>query len=164
MADAENMSPVAAPKKGLMGRLILPVILLAAGGAAGVGAMMAMPMLEQGGAEPKPSVPLVAPLEYVEIDNNFTSNLKDSGRFVQLRIAISTQGGTPVVEAVNRHKPAIVSAVLGVISETTEAELADSGGRERLTRQMRLVINDVLQRKSGIAGIDDVFVTSLVQQ
>jgi flagellar basal body-associated protein FliL len=29
---------------------------------------------------------------------------------------------------------------------------------------MRLGINDVLQRKSGIAGVDDVFLTSFILQ
>lgn len=152
------------PRPGLLKRLVLPLLLLAAGvGAGAAGAVLAPSFLPQSG-EKKPPAPKVAPLEYVEIDNSFTANLKDTGRFVQVRIAVSTQGGQPVVEAVKRHHVAIVSTLLAVLAETGEAELSVPGGREALTRRMRIAINDVLQRKSGIAGVDDVFLTSFVLQ
>ena len=160
-ADA---TPTAAERPGLLKRMALPLLMLLVGATAGVaGAMFAPPLLPAPAAE-KPPAPKVSPLEYVEIDNSFTANLKDTGRFVQVKVAISTQGGAPVVEAVKRHHVAIVSAVLGTLSETGEAELTAPGGREALSRRMRDVINDVLQRKSGIAGVDDVFITSFVLQ
>ena len=81
-----------------------------------------------------------------------------------MKIAISTQGGPPVAEAVKRHHVAIVAAVLDILADTREEDLASPGGRDVLTRKMRLSINDVLQRKSGIAGVDDVFLTSFVMQ
>jgi flagellar FliL protein len=163
---AEAATAVAAPaKKGLLGRLVLPLLLLVGGGAAGAAGAIFIPTLLPHQAGPKkPEPPVVAPLEYVEIENSFTANLKDSGRFVQVKIAISTQGGPPVVEAVERHRVAIVAAVLGILSDTREVDLEAPGGREALTRRMRIAINDVLQRKSGIAGVDDVFLTSFVLQ
>ncbi len=166
MADAATAADATPPpkKKGLIGKLLLPLILLLAGAGAGAAGMMFMPDLKPQDGTQKPPAPTVAPLEYVEIDNSFTANLKDTGRFIQVRIAISTQGGPPVVEAVERHRVAIVSAVLGVLAETGEADISVPGGREALTRRMRIAINDVLQRKSGIAGIDDVFLTSFVLQ
>jgi flagellar FliL protein len=115
-------------------------------------------------AREKPPEPQVAPLEYVELPNSFTANLKDTGRFVQVKIAISTQGGPPVVEAVERHRVAIVAAVLSILTDSTEEDLQANGGRDALARKMRIAINDVLQRKSGIAGVDDVFLTSFVLQ
>ena len=124
MADAPPAA--AAPKKkGLIGRLLLPLAILVVGAAAGVaGGVLAPHFL--GAAAPagtKAPVPEVAPLEYVEIDNSFTANLKDSGRFIQVRIAVSTQGGKPVVEAVGRHRVALIAAVLGILSDTNEAEV-----------------------------------------
>ena len=164
MPDAAITPATEAPRPGLLKRLMLPLLLVIAGAAAGAaGAILAPTLLPQSG-EMKPPAPQIAPLQYVEIDNSFTANLKDSGRFVQVKIAISTQGGAPVVEAVKRHHVAIVSSVLGTLAETSEAELTAPGGREALARRMRIVINDVLQRKSGIAGIDDVFITSFVLQ
>ena len=166
MAEPADAAAAAAPpKKRAIARLLGPLILVIVAAAAGAGGALLLPQfLPQSGAAEKPPAPKIAPLEYVEIENSFTSNLHDTGRFVQLRIAISTQGGAPVVEAVTRHRVAIVSAVLEVLSETGEADLNAPGGREALTRRMRIAINDVLQRKSGIAGVDDVFLTSLVLQ
>ncbi len=165
MADAVALAPEAAPKKkGLIARLLLPLLLLLAGAGAGVaGAIFIPPLLPHEAEMPQPKVE-VGPLEYVEIDNSFTANLKDTGRFIQLRIAVSTNGGKPVVEAIERHKVAIISAVLAVLAETGEADINAPGGREALTRKMRLAINDLLQRKSGLAGVDDVFLTSFIVQ
>lgn len=163
-ASPSSAITIDAPRPSLAKRLLIPLVLLLAGVGAGVAGAMFVPQFLPGPSAEKPPAPKVAPLEYVEIDNSFTVNLKDSGRFVQVKIAISTQGGAPVVEAVKRHHVAIVSTVLGVLSETSEAELTAQGGRDALARRMRIVINDVLQRKSGIAGIDDVFITSFVLQ
>ncbi len=154
----------APPRPGLLKRLLLPLLLVLGGAAAGVGGALSVPkLLPQPADAPKPA-PKVAPLEYVEIENSFTANLKDTGRFAQVKIAVSTQGGQPVVEAVKRHNIAIVAAVLAILADTGEAELTSTGGRDALARRMRLAINDVLQRKSGIAGVDDVFLTSFVLQ
>jgi flagellar FliL protein len=167
MADALQAKPEA-PKKGRLARLLVPILLILAGAAAGAAGAILLPPLVPGlsphAEAPKAPEPKVAPLEYVEIDNNFTANLRDSGRFVQVRVAISTQGGQPVVDAIARHRVAIVAAVLSVLSETPETEIYAPGGREALTRRMQVAINDVLQRKSGIAGVDDVFLTSFVLQ
>lgn len=164
MADAAATPETPPKKKGMAGRLLLPVALLLVGAAAGTAAGMFAPqLLSPGHAETKP-VPQVAPLEYVEIDNSFTANLKDTGRFIQVRIAVSTQGGQPVKDAVDRHRVAIVAAVLGILSDTTEADVEAPGGRDALAKRMHMAINDVLQRKSGIAGVEDVFLTSFVLQ
>lgn len=164
MAEAVE-APVEAPaKKGLLKKLLLPLLLLVGGAAAGAAGALFMPTLIPMPAAPKPPEPEVAPLQYVEIPTPFTANLKDTGRFVQVKIAISTQGGQPVVDAVERHRVAIVAEVLGVLTDTTEEQLSSAGGREALTRRLRLGINDVLQRKSGIAGVDDVFLTSFILQ
>lgn len=152
------------PRKGFLARLILPLALLLAGAGAGAAGAYFVPILLPNQGKETPPKPQVAPLQYVEIDNNFTANLQDTGRFAQVRIAVSTQGGTPVVDAVTRHKPAIVAAVLSILAEAGEEDLHSSAGREALTRRMRIAINDVLQRKSGIAGIDDVFLVNFVLQ
>lgn len=164
MADAAEAPDEAPPKKGLLSRLLLPLLMLVGGAAAGAaGAVFIPTLMPMPAAEKKPK-PEVAPLQYVEIPTPFTANLKDTGRFVQVKIAISTQGGQPVVDAVERHRVAIVAEVLGVLTDTSEEQLSTASGREALARRMRLGINDVLQRKSGIAGVDDVFLTSFILQ
>lgn len=168
MPDPTPSADAPPPKNKGVKRLVLPLAMLITGAAAGaVGGILAPQFLGSttghAGKE-APPVPQVAPLEYVEVDNSFTANLKDTGRFIQVRTAISTQGGKPVVDAVARHRVAIVAAVLGILSDTSEAEVESPGGRDALARRMRIAINDVLQRKSGIAGVEDVFLTSFVLQ
>jgi flagellar FliL protein len=164
MAETAEAVTDAPPKKGLLARLVVPLVMLVGGAAAGAAGAVFMPtLIPMPAAETAPE-PEVAPLQYVEIPTPYTANLKDTGRFVQVKIAISTQGGQPVVDAVERHRVAIVAEVLGVLTDTSEEQLSTAAGREALTRRMRLGINDVLQRKSGIAGVDDVFLTSFILQ
>ncbi len=181
MADAAPAQGIVAedapqPRKGRLGRILLPLLLLVAGAAAGFAGGLFAPRLLPGlvptaisgaaaaGEGGERARPKVAPLEYLEIDNSFTANLRDSGRFIQVRIAVSTHGGKPVIEALERHRLAVIAVVLDVLAQTGEAELNAPGGREALTRRIRMAINDLLQRKSGIAGIDDVYLTSFVMQ
>ena len=105
-----------------------------------------------------------APVEYVEIDNAFTSNLVDTGRYLQVRIAASSDGGPAVGAAITAHKPAIVSAVLAVLGELGEPDVADRIAKDKLRAKIRAAINDVLSRKAGLAGVSEVFIVSLVIQ
>ncbi|WP_448585264.1 flagellar basal body-associated FliL family protein [Thermaurantiacus sp.] len=151
-------------KPGLLKRLLLPLLMLIIGAGGGAAAMYFLPSLLPVAGPPKPPAPKVAPLTYIELDNSFTANLKGSARFIQVKLALSTHGGDTVAQAVERHRPAIIAAVLATLSETTPEDLEAPGGRDRLTTRMRMAINDVLQRKSGVAGVDDVFLTSFVVQ
>ena len=138
-----------------------------AGAAAGGGAVTGLMILRPAatGGSNKTIAPVVAgPVDYVELDNAFTSNLADTGRYLQLRIAVSTAGGLPVTAALTQHKLAIVSAVLAVLGEVGEADVADRAAKTKLRASVRAAINDVLQRKAHITGVDEVFFTSLVVQ
>lgn len=165
MAEAATvvLADPAKPRSRLA-RLIVPLAMLLVGAGAGAaGALLVPPLLADAKVE-KPAQPKVSPLQYVEIKNNFTVNLKDTGRFAQVTIAVSTQGGQPIVDAIERHHVAIVAAVLDVLADTPEEMLVDAKGRQRLADAMRGAINDVLRRKAGVAGVDDVFLTSFVMQ
>jgi flagellar basal body-associated protein FliL len=167
VAESLTFAEEAAPPKkpGLVKRLLLPLVMLLAGGGAGAAGMYFLPQfLPAPGPAPKAPKVQVAPLSYIELPNSFTANLKDSGRYVQVKVALSTHGGDPVAESVERHKVAIVAATLDVLADTQQADLDAPGGRDRLASRMRMAINDVLQRKTGAAGIDDVLLTSYVVQ
>ena len=160
----EAVAEIAVPKRGLMQRLLLPALMLLGGVGGGFAAAHLLPPYVAALTAPKAPQPQPSPLQYVSIDNSFTANLKDSGRFVQVQIAVSTQGGQVVVDMVERHHLAIVAAVLDVLAATTETELQQPGGRGELARRMRVAINELLQRKSGLAGVDEVYLTSFVLQ
>jgi len=171
------MTDVAIPaapggKRAKLVRTLLLIAMFGAGIAAGGGgaviALSQLGSLKVGGAASappeaeKPAAP--AKLDYVELDNAFTSNLVDTGRYLQLRIAVSTRGGPAVTAAIEAHKLAIISAVLAVLGEAGEPDVADRASKDRLRANIRTAINEVLRRKAGTSGVDEVFFTSLVVQ
>ncbi len=154
-------------KKSLAG--VFMIIAAFVGAAAGAGgAIVAIAKLQPGllgaKAASAPAAAAAQPVDYVELDNAFTSNLADTGRYLQLRIAVSNTGGPPVTAAIAQHKLAIVSAVLAVLGEAREADVADRAAKAKLRGTIRAAINDVLEHKAHVAGIDEVFFTTLVVQ
>lgn len=168
MADPTPAMPApATPKvRKPLGPLVLLLAAVVGGALGGGGAVVGSSLLGVGGGghAAEPAAASAHPIEYVELDNAFTSNLVDTGRYLQLRIAVSTTGGLPVTAALTQHKLAIVSAVLGVLGEMGEADVANRAAKDRLRGAVRTAINTVLKRKAAVAGIDEVFFTSLVVQ
>ena len=152
---------------GDAGKALLTILAAALGAAAGgFGAVIAAGSMGLGGGghTEAPAVPVALPVEYVELDQAFTSNLADTGRYLQVKLSVSQSGGTAVAAAISRHKPAIVSAVLGVLGETGEPDVATRETKDRLRGRLKLAINQTLRRNGVIGGVDEVFFTSLVVQ
>ena len=154
---------------GVIRILLLGLGIVVGAGAGGFGAILAAAKLGIGGgggnshAEAPP--PLAhGPVSYVEIDNAFTSNLVDTGRYLQLRISVSTQGGETVMSAIELHKPALISTVLAVLGEQNEADVADRAAKDRLRLKLKQAINKMLKENGEAQGVEDVFFTSLVVQ
>jgi len=152
------------PRAGAAKLLLVFAAFCGGAAAGGMGAVMAfasMPGDKGGHAEAKAER---AKLEYVEIDNAFTTNLTDTGRFLQLRIAVSTTGGPATLAALTQHKLAVVSAVLGVLGDLAEADVSGAVAKAKLRQRLRQAIDTVLRQKANVAGVDEVFLTSLVVQ
>ena len=153
---------------GIVRILLFGVAFVAGAGAGGFGAIMAASQLGLGGggashaATPPPLEH--GPVSYVEIDNAFTSNLIDTGRYLQLRISVSTTGGETVTKAVELHKPALVSSVLEVLGELSEGDVGDRVAKDKLRLKLKGVINKTLKENGEPQGVEDVFFTSLVVQ
>lgn len=169
MAEPEQMTKPA-KKRGGMARIMLIVAAFAGGAAAGGGGAV-MAVMQLGGLPGAATAKAAAKddaspgkLDYVELDNAFTSNLIDTGRYLQLRIAVSTTGGPTVTAALVKHKLAIISSVLAVLGDMGETDIANRAAKDKLRTQVRTAINDVLRRKAGTAGVDEVYFTSLVVQ
>lgn len=101
---------------------------------------------------------------YYPLSENFTSNLRDGGGFIQLGLGVSTYYDEQVVENVKLHEMAVRSAILMALSEQDGAALSTPQGREGLKARLRTAINEVLKKKEGFGGIDDVEFTSFVIQ
>ncbi len=101
---------------------------------------------------------------YFEFEGNFTSNLKDSRKFLQLGVGISTQYDETVIENVELHQLALRSEILGTVSDFTEEEIKGKSGRDTLAVRMVEAINAKLEILEGFGGIDSVHFTSFVLQ
>jgi flagellar FliL protein len=154
------------PKKsgGIMRVVMILLAFVAGAGAGGFGVVMAVSQLGLGGGTSHAAPVAVEPVQYVEIDNAFTSNLTDTGRYLQLRISVSTKNGEPVVAAIEAHKPALISTVLSVLGELSEIDVADRPAKDKLRARLKAAINQALAAKGVAGGIDEVFFTSLVVQ
>lgn len=168
---SEAIDPAAAPpgkksRGGGLKALLTPLAFVAGAAAGGFGAAVGVTMYGGGGGGGHAAAPEAAhePVEYVDVDNAFTSNLVDTGRYLQLRLSVSTTGGEEVVAALGTHKPALVSTVLSVLGELAEADVADRQAKDKLRARLKAAINDALHAKGVPGGIEEVFFTSLVVQ
>jgi flagellar FliL protein len=158
------------PKKNIMGKLLPLLAFVAGAGAGGAGAGIAVmkfaaPAGDHGkAAHAEAPPPPAGPLEYVEIENAFTSNLADSGRYLQVKLSVSTFGGAEAVAAIGKHKPAIISAVLAALGEARDADIETAKAKEQLAARLKDVINKTLKSKGEPGTVEEVFFTSLVVQ
>lgn len=153
-----------------LGRMLFVGLAFIAGAAAGgFGAVLGSGALGIGGLtgadKGHAAAPAASePVEYVEIENAFTSNLVDTGRYLQVRLSVSTHGGETVVAAITQHKPALVSAVLAALGEVREPDIESAKAKDELRARLKGVINSALKSKGEPGGVEEVFFTSLVVQ
>jgi len=101
---------------------------------------------------------------YFTFSEDFTSNLKNSDALVQLSLACSTRRDGRVLMWLKKHELAVRSALLNVIADTPEADIASVEGKEKLQKRMTAAINQVLTREEGFGGIDEVYFKSFIVQ
>ena len=93
---------------------------------------------------------------YYSFTESFTSNLVDSPALVQVELAVSTRRDGRVLQWVKNHELAIRSAILAQLAATSEAELYDVAGKEKLAKRLTKTVNQVLEENEGFGGIDAV--------
>ena len=174
MAEADPKLKDKPKKKGMLGVLVPVLAFVAGAGAGGAGAGIALVQFGiagvgiGGGHAPAPHGAAAAvpegPLEYVPIESAFTSNLADSGRYLQVKISLSTYGGADAVAAVAKHQPALVSAVLAALGEVREPDIESAKAKDALRERLKAVINTTLKSRGEPGGVEEVFFTSLVVQ
>jgi flagellar FliL protein len=101
---------------------------------------------------------------YYPLHDNFTANLSGSGQFVQVGLGVSTYYDQRVLDAVKLHEMAVRSAVLLTLNAASSETLSTPEGKQQLKDALRKAVNDVLKKKEGFGGIDDVYFTSMVIQ
>ena len=101
---------------------------------------------------------------YMQMDKELMTNLTGSRKVMVVQVALMTRYDQRVFDNVKKHDFALRSAMLDVLRQTTEAELARSDFRKNLADKLKAVMNEVLEKNEDFGGIEDVFFTSFVVQ
>ena len=101
---------------------------------------------------------------YFEFPGDFTTNLKNSKKFLQISVGVSTQYDEKVMEIVDQHQLALRSVILTVISDFTEDDIVGSNGKDKLAESLLVAMNKKLDQLKEFPGIEGVYFTSFVVQ
>ena len=101
---------------------------------------------------------------YYEFSDPITTNLRDSRRFLQVSLGLSTQYDDQVIENVDAHQLALRSDVIGVISGFSEEDIAGRAGRDDLAAAIRTAMNERLETVAGFGGIQTIHFSSFILQ
>ena len=101
---------------------------------------------------------------YLQIDKEFMTNITNSKKVMVVQIAVMTHYDARVFDNVKKHEFAIRSAILDVMRQSTEADVAKPDFRTELAAKIKVVINEMLMKYEDFGGIEDVFFTSFVMQ
>ena len=101
---------------------------------------------------------------YYSFAEEFTSNLRNSDALVQVSLAASTRRDGRVLMWLRKHELAIRSALLAVLADTPEEDVATIEGKARLEQRLTAAINRVLTQTEGFGGVDAVYFKSFLVQ
>ena len=101
---------------------------------------------------------------YFEFPGDFTTNLKNSRKFLQVSVGVSTQYDEQVMEVVDSHQLALRSEILSTISDFTEEDISGSEGKKKLSERLMVVLNKKLESLDEFPGIEDVYFTAFILQ
>ena len=100
---------------------------------------------------------------HYEFPGNFT-NLKESKKFLQISLGVSTQYDEQVMANVDSHQLALRSEILTIMSTFSPADIAGREGKQKLADSLKEGINNTLVKVEGFGGVENVHFTSFVLQ
>ena len=101
---------------------------------------------------------------YYEFPGNFTTNLRESKKFLQITVGVSTQYDEEVMVNVESHQLALRGIILGVMSEFSQDDVAGREGKQTLADSIKDALNIFLEDKEGFGGVEGIHFTSFVLQ
>lgn len=101
---------------------------------------------------------------YYEIPGTMTTNLRDSRRFLQIGVGISTRYDDEILRNVESNLPAIKAAILATLSGYGEEDVIGRDARKAMSEELTIVINEELELLEGFGGVESVLLTSFVMQ
>lgn len=150
----------AAPKKKSKRWLWISLLLLLLGGAAaGAWYWQQQRQAESIQAEAEPTPP---PTLYFELRPAFVANLP-GGRFLQVELDLMAHEQA-VIDAVEKHNPAIRNDLLLLLGNQQPAEIASLEGKLKVQQAAAEAINAILARREQGLAIQEVYFSSFVMQ
>lgn len=101
---------------------------------------------------------------YYELPGTLTTNLKDSRRFLQIGVGLSTRYDQAILRNVETNLPAIRAAILATLSDYGEEDVVGREARNALADDLKAAINATLEELEGFGGVEGVLLTSFVMQ
>jgi flagellar FliL protein len=101
---------------------------------------------------------------YLQLDKELMTNITGSKKVMVVQVALMTHYDTRVFDNVKKHEFALRSAMLDVMRQTTEADVAKPDFRKELAAKLKAEVNELLEKVEDFGGIEDVFFTSFVMQ
>jgi flagellar protein FliL len=108
----------------------------------------------------------IQPAIYTPLDPPFVVSFTDvdgDSRFLQLTLQAMARD-EHTIDQVKQHSPAIRNAFLFLISGYKVEDLSTLEGKEKLRTHMLGAANEIMEKNTGHAGIEELFFTSLVIQ
>ena len=81
-----------------------------------------------------------------------------------VKVAVMTHYDSRVFDNIKKHEFAIRSAVLDVMRQSTEADVAKSDFRTDLAAKIKVVMNEMLMKYEDFGGIEEIHFTNFVVQ
>ena len=123
------------------------------------------PVVEDGDQIVEESVePELLETLYLQLTDSFTIQLRDSGSMMQVKLALRTPYGQPMIDEISAHEIGIRAALLESLSSVKGATASSENFRSLVEPDLRDAANTILEEQKVFPGIDLVLFTEFLMQ
>ena len=101
---------------------------------------------------------------YLQLADSFTVQLRDSGSMMQVKLALRTPFGQPMIDEISAHEIGIRAALLESLSSVEGATASSENFRSLVEPDLRDAANAILEEQKVFPGIDLVLFTEFLMQ
>jgi flagellar FliL protein len=170
MAETDKNSPESEEKSGGKGKILILVgilALLVGGGGAAYFFLMSgeesaeTDLVEQTG---EPEEPEISDTLYLQLEAPFLVSLLDSDQMMQVKLALRTPYGEPMINNLSAHELGIRAAFLEELAKISGDKITEINFRKDTAENLREVANVVLAEQDIYSGVDLVLFTEFLVQ
>ena len=101
---------------------------------------------------------------YLQLVDSFTIQVRDSASMMQVKLALRTPYGQPLVDEISAHEIGIRAALLERLSSVEGATASSENFRSLIEPDLRGAANAILKEQKVFPGIDLVLFTEFLMQ